>query len=474
MTLTTKPISTSPTPISSLASPTPASPTPAPFPIITDRSRIEDFQTCPRYRWWTYEFGNLGALDSDETGVVSNQISMYLLTGIGVHAGAELINREAAGKPGEWRASTDLIQRAVRAAHDAYWNELKYRGLQVGPKAGESPAAVEWIKQEQAALVEAQVWLYGIFLVPSLIEQYEILAVESDLLAQLEPAQFNVWLIGKPDCILRNRETGDVHALSLKTAGEISWYTDYNFTRDLQGVTESYIVDKNGYEQVAGSQMLYLVKGRRYEDKAAGDGRKITYNPLISAFKLRGPTQSEDQWRWKNEFDKTDKEGRVYQGRLGKEWVRTPVWDPHDGFPGGVGAWIQYLMSGNAEPGGDPFEGLWYMPQAQLFRDPELGRRRIRQIAIQERQVAQWSLAINRALEKGEDIESPKIQAALDYAFRQQTQSCERMGGTCDCDALCFGSGGEGQLAGKIGEFYQPRTSHHPRSVEIRDRVLGR
>lgn len=438
------------------------------FPIITDRTRVEDFHRCPRRRWWQFEYLNEFRIEKETGGVVSNGISMFLLTGIGVHQAMEVLGKEMLGKGADFRFTNEQIYQASQVAQTVYFDTLTKRGLLIGPKA--TPEAITWTGMEQWHLVEGLVWMLGTYLLPSFVTKYEVLEVEEDSIELIEPTGLNVHLAYKPDAVLRDRDSGELFTLSLKTAGQTDWYTDYNFDRDLQGVTEPWCATRRLYRagkidrQISGAQMLYLIKGKRYEEKLFKDGRKVTYNPLIRGFKLPGPTQSEDQWAWSNTVEKMNKAGELYQGRLGDAWKAFSIWDPKDGYPGGVSAWVRALGQGRIEPAGqDPFASCWYMPQPQLGRDPSLIERRLLQLAVQEREIAANSRRINSYLLDGVSIEDSRVQTALDITFPMYTRGCEAMGGTCEYDSLCFGGGGAGVLQVKLQTDFQPREPHHQR-----------
>lgn len=435
------------------------------FPVITDCTRIEDFHRCPRRRWWQFEYLNQHRVEKDTGGVVSNGISMFLLTGIGVHAAMEHLGKLAIGKPPDWRLQDEEIREAARIAREVFFEELQTRYLLIGPKATDT--AVEWTKQEQVNLVEGMVWMLGVYLLPSFTARFEILEAEEDA---IEEVTMNVHLAYKPDAVMMDRMSGEFHTLSLKTAGAVDWYTDYNFERDLQGVTEPWCASKRLIragkisQPIAGAQMLHLIKGQRREEKLYQDGRKVTASPLIRGWKLPGPMKDEDQWAWDSKVEKFKRGGEAYEGRLGDAWKATSVWDPKDGYPGGVEGWVKALARGVIQPiERDPFQGCWYMPQAQMGRSPSLIERRLLQLSVQEREIAENSRRINYYLLSGVSIESERVQTALDVAFPMYTKGCEAMGGTCEYDSLCFGSEGQGVLEDKLQREFQPRRPHHKR-----------
>ena len=138
--------------------------------------------------------------------------------------------------------------------------------------------------REGRALVEALVRTYYKVGLPLLLDRYEILLVEKEMASLIvDNEEITVQMNGRADAILREKATGNLAALSIKTPKKLDYRSDANWKEDDQGISECYLIREMvragllaefGYQDFdevqVGVQMLMLCKGYEKEDKKDG------------------------------------------------------------------------------------------------------------------------------------------------------------------------------------------------------------
>src|SRR5215472_8281625 len=131
--------------------------------VFSDRSRILEYQRCPRARYLGYQWGGLG--------LRRVRASIPLSTGIFVHAGLAFLLAQLVGVE-DWRSVKLDVDGAVKVAVEGYKEVVKARGLDV--ELGED---AQYVVDEQVALTEALIRVY--VLAPEglaqLMQQYKVL-----------------------------------------------------------------------------------------------------------------------------------------------------------------------------------------------------------------------------------------------------------------------------------------------------------
>lgn len=262
--------------------------------VYTDRSRILTGQSCPMKRYLQYHV--LG------TGVESTYTSEDLLVGSATHAGLEvLLGAYLSDAKPETYEGVDLVSVAAETAK-AYMLSEAVKGVSIQDQdwQGETPPEVaQLLIEEQANLAYALVWTFGRRRLASLLERYEVVAVEPEicwLVGWTEPRTTEVKIRGveiftdpvaivmmsRPDAILRSREDGKLWTVSWKTSKRFDQEYLEKLQIDVQGITEGLAVQAMYGEEVGGSFYGYFLKGDKQFD--AEIGMKRYTSPLIRPY----------------------------------------------------------------------------------------------------------------------------------------------------------------------------------------------
>jgi hypothetical protein len=410
----------------------------------TDRSRILTYQRCPRSRYFEYEFGG--------HGVRRKAQAIPLVTGKHVHAGLAALLMEAVKGPVPGEMYEFEIEAAVKVAHKEYDKELTERGLQLS-----ETEQLTFVAAEQRALIEALVRAWAIIGLPRLLQQFTIAivpavspeqdtpAVETEIVFPFGPSgQF----MSRPDAILQERESGDLYALSFKTAASLDKRREREALHDDQGISEMLAVESLMGRKCSGVLYNFLIKGPRkeYPDDS---GQYVQWSPLIRYYKKDGlrPLETEyaAQYQWKDEFGNTR--------RLGKGWVRENAWD-HDG---GVKWWVGWLAQNQPA-----------LLEEQIITPPVIYRNThelqgwLRQRIYQERAVAASAHVVEALRVVGREQFLP----VLDEQFPQNRRSCD-WPGQCQFTEICHGPIDPMDPLSDSG--FEVRVPNHPAEAEVPD-----
>lgn len=500
----------------------------------TSRSAVLDYQACPRLRllgWELYKgkgfvecegCGNAYALDGEfaaEFGMVSEcafcgspmrvltahvgglapkRKSIYLVVGEAVHVGLEHMLRRACAPDGYIQETQTTVRISPQVLDDSAAAALQCvdgYGPQGVNLHGCPPEWQDWKFQEQRAMVEGLVRAFGLAVLPTLLERYRVLEVEQECQMPLDggggsgegggEVAGGLVFQARIDALLEERDTGDLHILSFKTAKEWSKQSAMQFRRDMQGLTEAMTweaqhgqpsAEHPGGRRIEMTQMLILLKGKEYEDKWAGaPGKWVHYSPLTRAYRLAipgiVPEFDSSKWAWSYDVPKTyvrgDRKGETYMGTLEKDWKPTSTWD---NYPGGMKAWVEDLYRGKWQPEmGDPFAKSFVMPEPWSRAQQEMEDMR-EQLVAQELEVVEDVRYYQDLILWGVDDPDP-VRSFLNRKFRQHRASCSRYGGMCWAEGICFGGSGGGGDAGApffpVEELLAPgggrrlRSPHH-------------
>jgi len=107
-------------------------------------------------------------------------MDMNLLLGAAFHAGIEVLLRNAMehseDRPDLWDMVTDdAVKMALEGDGDwqGYWPQVKSVGLSLEPEEDAS-----YVYYEQAALVEALIRAYAVFVLPQVLDRFTVVDVE--------------------------------------------------------------------------------------------------------------------------------------------------------------------------------------------------------------------------------------------------------------------------------------------------------
>lgn len=389
--------------------------------MLTDRSRIEAYQRCPRSRWWGYHA--LG------TGLRRNVVEWDLVVGSAVHHGVEVLLSPLL------RGEVPNLEKSVESAL-SYFDAL-IMGYKVEEEEGADLTFYETYKTgEQRALVEGLVRVFALSEsgLKGLTSRYEVLEVEHDE----EPREIanQVRLQGKCDGLLKERVTGDLFVLSLKTTGGWDARKENIGRTDMQGKSETFLVegrlkdweegmgDYKGVPQwfinllterggrIEGVQYMYLVKGNKKKDR---DGVTKVASTLIRPYKQTGVFDSEYRWQW--------------EGLHWSKWKACNIWE--EGI--GVRGWIERLSHEYLDEwkSASVLENWIIVPEPYRRGELEVDDW-VEQAAWQEQQV----LAFSECIEK--DLQEDVLQRELNRGFPQFTHSCTYPV-KCRFYELCYG-----------------------------------
>src|SRR5215472_9078274 len=163
------------------------------MPIEIDRSRIIEFQKCPRARYLAYH--HLG------TGLQRTRKSLPLQFGSAFHEGAEHLLQGNV---------EEAVLRAFLFLEQALNGGTSFDGEE--PKNVED--AMRYGREEQMALVEALLRGWHLYEGKEFLEQFEVISVEEEGRAELTEG---LTLMFRPDAVVRERATGDCFVISWKT-----------------------------------------------------------------------------------------------------------------------------------------------------------------------------------------------------------------------------------------------------------------
>jgi len=462
---------------------------------FTSRSAIEDYQKCPRLRWWR-QFA-LGR------GISPSKKSIPLSTGSCIHAGVEYLFRWAkeikleVGSSRETFNCSQLeyesaIENAVSASRKLYHDlvfDAGFTGVGVSGDINE-----KFTYNEQVALTEALIRAWAMKELPSILAEYEIVGTEKEITVNLPGT--DIVFQARVDAELRHRIDRSYYNYSLKSVKMWNERSDKSYRKDLQGLTEIWAVEnereglgrcedtilnsldwlkRRGYVQqtniasiekflqsklplkgkvVDAVKFCFLIKGDRresgkdysYYDNGDGSGRYVTYSPLIRGYKRIGTMSIEyaHSYKFPNPNNKSG------MGTLGKGWEPFNVWE--DKGVGGVKGWMEKLSEKDGEGKyviqpdcGDIIKNCVITPETYMRSGGEV-ESAITQIVSQEHQVFLGAGLIE------------VLPIDLDRYFPQHRHSCH-WPSDCEMLAACWNPmTGDDPIGSGL---YEIRTPHH-------------
>jgi hypothetical protein len=264
----------------------------SPRKVWTDRSRIQDFQRCPRLRYLSYHQNGMG--------LTSVRQPLPLAVGSSIHAGLAVqlrmgqilyneLQQERLTTSTTWQiieeasvlVALDDFKKYALDPPDAERNELEgkrpdgtsYMDLRVDESVHSD--FYSYLKIEQASLVEAVVRAYRRRKLLPVLEQFEVLEVEREgswLLSSWgdghealyehksmrgetiaavpdvhkygELDQRELWFMSRPDALLRERSSNELYLLSYKTTGSWDARKARDAEHDMQGLSEGVEVER--------------------------------------------------------------------------------------------------------------------------------------------------------------------------------------------------------------------------------------
>lgn len=421
-----------------------------PGEFIVDRSRLIDFQQCPRLGYYAYGYNGVG-LDPLRK-------SVYLLRGAALHAGiASLLTRDLSSSV--IMKSTDLIVRETLANFE---KEAR-KGMEI-EKGEDSPPSID----EEKRIIEGALWAFNFVALPRIRAQYEVLDVEREEAVPLGPG---VTLLARSDAVLRHKIDGSFHIWSLKTTSSYDSRKEADAQTDVQGLSEALAVEARLGKKVKSIQMCYLILGKRYVSKTDIGKEVITKTPFAWGYRRAGggigmgdEYYAEQYWKCSAPHitTHTKKASQCPGGKTHKIGDDFEIF-PTDEYPGGVRGWIEALLEGiTITPGASLFDDLLIMP-------PEYYRQE-RDVQSFKQQAYWQAKEIQTGLRNVDYVVQHKLntELELDIHFRQHKHRCHYPG-DCDFLKLCFPPPGEREaiLGDPLKFGYKLREPNHPAELLV-------
>lgn len=301
--------------------------------IFTDRSRyLKGLERCPRERYLEYHaFG---------TGFRPKGQDIFLATGLAIHAGMEgLLKAVQGGVDVDRIAARGIIVPLIAQ----YKEQALATGL-LGALPDDYKDQMSFVIEEQACLVEGLYWCFYRALLPWLLEEFEIVAIEqeewkiagctcglgkgltgaADLgeIADHEAAGCDgVVIMSRPDFVAQRRRDQSLVIFDFKSTGYTLDTREHEHI--VQMVFGSLGVERRLGRPCTSHYFIGLHKGKREADRGQTVKRQksaLCYGYLRPSAGMLDP----GDWRSSYEWEEGGKTRRVT-----KDYIRTPVWEAH-------------------------------------------------------------------------------------------------------------------------------------------------
>lgn len=413
--------------------------------FIIDRSRLIDYQQCPRMGYWGYGY--------EGKGLAPLASSVYLIRGSAIHAGVGWLLHDPANieVPDIIEGALDMFEREAR------------KGLDV-ERGEENPPDIT----EQKRVIEGALWAFYLTALPRLKGAYHIRSVEREEAVSLGQG---VTLLARTDAHLQHKVEGTHHIWSLKTTKTYDSRKEEDAQTDIQGLSEALALEARIGQKIRSIQMCYLVLGKRQVIKTDIGPEVVTKSPFCWGYRRLGGGIGQGDEYYASQYwncdtshiithlKKSDSKKALHLGcpggkthKIGDDFEMFPT----DEYPTGIKGWIEDILSGEIKPGSSAIEELVLMP-SEYFRQE-------RDIVSFKRQ-AYWQAV---EIKKGLEIVSRALTAegkeyVLDQFFRQHKHRCHYPG-TCDFTKLCFPPPGDRDEVFKnpLKFGYAYRVPNHP------------
>ena len=245
---------------------------------------------------------------ADGKGYEPKRLNVELATGSLAHdmiAGVLRHVKEAGLIPSENDLSTYL-----EMALQKYKKETLARGFDIED--------TDFELMRQGCLVEGMVRGWIKLRLPILLERFEIVSVEEEWEIPLDE-DGEIVDMERIDSVWRDRITGDLWPLELKTTGMVddNWLEKWRY--DSQTLKHSWATSRKfPNENVGGVLLEVFYKGVKRKD----EGRDIYYSPFLRAYVKRGiPPFDENEMNWDSET------GRKKGWEVVNRWEWKESWD---------------------------------------------------------------------------------------------------------------------------------------------------
>jgi PD-(D/E)XK nuclease superfamily len=366
--------------------------------MLIDRSRIEAYQICPRFRYLRYHYGGRGIVPAADT--------YYLGFGQLYHSALEQILKNPSDAPRIIRAGSDALERLITKAGARLLPSLQF-------------------PLEQQYLFEGLLFSYQVQRVQEILSTYSIVGLEEELLWPIGELPGGEPLIDmlRVDALLRDNSTDSLYYKEYKTTayGDAKWAKE--FENNSQVMANLKAIEDVKKERPAGVLIEGHVKGRRRLDTAKASrysGTQIQDSLLCYAYEL----------------------GSGYRLTWGPRSIRVGVWDLNYT----PAAWVNRVLGPEERAG-------FFVSPPPISPDPYALDRWQRQTVAQERRIF---LSL-REIDSSDNEENQRN--ILDEVFPCHETSCIRYGIECDYYAICHNA--PVREAPMEGGAYTARIPHH-------------
>jgi len=423
------------------------------------------------------------------------RLSLPLATGSAIHRGVEvLLKIDQVGLPlaevlRGYEGESPVVSEGLEpidiavAAALAEFNQA-YSTHEVDATVNES---TQFIHDEHAALIEGllRLWAEHPDGLPWLLSQYEVLEVERWDFKTLVEGRIcehcvggyldntldaygdkikcgacigvgsfgGITLRSRADALLRKRSDGGLYVWSLKTANSWDKRRDDSGRHDVQGISEMVCIEERlsaewaqqsqlgdvPQPRIDGTQMTYLLKGRRELDENLNVYRiktALLHPWCIDAGLLGEKAYAHTYWyncELPHDTGRTLKSGKAVlceggkRHNIGTSWSQCNVWQDMS-----MKEWVALLLSGQVQP---------ELPMPTLIINPEPYFRNSLEVSDWLEQVTAQEQLIQVGLAAvGEAENEDQQRSALNKFFPQYRKSCDHdFGGVCKFVDMCFG-----------------------------------
>lgn len=445
---------------------------------LVDRSRYEaGLEHCLRERFLKYHSGPTGA------GIRRASEAIPLARGTYVHQGIADILAQVQDHPTE-PVGEGHIRGAATNAAEAYRFKVSKAGL---AQVDQSDNAATLIA-EQAALVEASIWVWAIEFLPWLLREYEIVQVEEERVHVLgcscglgdgigtvaehearDCTDSTGWM-ARLDTVVRKRSTGRLAYFEWKTVGQTGERWDTQWELQPQFAAGAAVVEAELGEPVDELWVGGLICGQRRASEwdptiRKASGPKIQDTVLLYGYYSPGnPPLKAPQWAAKRDY--VDNAGK--NRRLTADYKKTPIWDKtFEGQQDGQSAveyWVKWLP---AEVRRQQLAIIGPLnPQqhivAELFDE----------VIWHERGWREKLWDAYKVLEMGEwNVQYPLYRSALNRLF-PRSWACRRYGKAHQCEFVPICHEQEGWQTPLEHGYVLRRPHHEPELAQLKARGI--
>jgi hypothetical protein len=386
-------------------------------PNDTDRSRYLDGFNCRWRRLLGYHaFG---------TGITRKAWYPPLATGIYIHSALETVLRHATDTNSSVVSQAE-VETLISPIIQDYRDTASRTGFVLSKlDEGEGYTASEMI-EDQVALTEALTHGYARIVLPFVLSNFEVVAIEHE---ENKLLPLDVRYMARPDFTLRSRETGKLSTHDFKSSSYFADDQADNWADSIQMMVNASLTGERLGERIDEYYIHLLLKGsRKYPTCLTHPFFKPGIPPHVpDSWEPFGRIQTASGWR-----------------SVGRGYERTPVRKHRP-----VADWV------------------WSMPEAACAKQfPLAGPYPIHHGKVEQffrgvsTEEAWWQASLANI--DWTQWEAPQFQKMLDQRF-PRTFSCYTYGHRCPFYELCFKHPG---WTHPLSDRYVTRNPHHPQEGE--------